>query len=181
MQVKQRKKAIPLNIRVTKAMRVVGMGLLYALRNDLWADADELTAGMVPLESFLPDSVMEDILDGFPYLLSRPTIESLRKKDGSFDLEASTNLLRPFVTDNTHLIGESSRLLETCLRIHSEFDKIREEKKKVAKEKREALKPGADIPADSPATSSGEESEGEEAFPDATASHLSRTLRVDLQ
>jgi len=44
------------------------------------------------------------------------------------------------VTDNIHLIGESSRLLETCLRIHSEFDRIREEKKKAAKDKREALK-----------------------------------------
>jgi hypothetical protein len=44
-------------------MRVVGKDHLYALRDDLWADADELTAGMVPLESFLPDSVMEDILD----------------------------------------------------------------------------------------------------------------------
>jgi len=162
-------------------MCVVGMGLLYALRDNLWEDADELTAGMVPLESFLPDSVMEDILDGFPYLLSRPTIESLRKEDGSFDLEASTNLLKPFVTDNIHLIGESSRLLETCLRIHSEFDRIREEKKKAAKEKREALKSGADIAADSSATSSSEESEGEGIFPDATGSHLLRTLRVNLQ
>ena len=183
-QSKQRKKAVPLNIRVTKAMRVVGMGLLYALRDDLWEDADELTAGMVPLESFLPDSVMEDILDGFPYLLSRTTIESLRKEDGSFYLEASSNLLKPFVTDNIHLIGKSSRLLNTCLQIHSEFDRIREEKKKVAKEKREALKSAAEIPADSSAISSSdspEESEAEGVFPDATASHLSRSLRVDLQ
>jgi hypothetical protein len=48
---------------------------------------------MVPLEAFLPDSVMEDILDAFPYLLSRLTIESLHKDDGSFDLEVSSSLL----------------------------------------------------------------------------------------
>jgi len=45
-QAKRRRKAIPLNIRVTKVMRVVGIGLLHALRDDLWADADELTAGI---------------------------------------------------------------------------------------------------------------------------------------
>ena len=100
MQVKQKKKAIPLNIRVTKAMRPTGIALLRAFRDDLWANADELTTGMIPLESFLPDSVMENILDGIPYLLSKQTIESLRLEDGTFNPQASATLLRPFVTDN---------------------------------------------------------------------------------
>ena len=179
MQVKQKKKAIPLNIPVTKAMRPTGIALLHAFRDDLWANADELTTGMIPLESFLPDSVMENILDGIPYLLSKQTIESLRLEDGTFDPQASATLLRPFVTDNIHLIGESSRILETVLRIHSEFDRICEENKTAAKEKRETLKSSVNIPADSAATSSSEEDEVEDATrPDSNAS---RTLRVDLQ
>ena len=167
-------------------MRPTGIALLRAFRDDLWANADELTTGMIPLESFLPDSVMENILDGLPYLLSKQTIESLRLEDGSFDLKASATLLRPFVTDNIHLIGESSRILETILRIHSEFDRIREEKKMAAKEKRETLKSGVDksgvdIPADSASTSesSSEEDEGKEAT--VQDPNASRTLRVDLQ
>lgn len=175
-QLKQKRKAVPLNIRITKAMRPTGIALLRAFRDDLWANADELTTGMIPLESFLPDSVMEDILDGIPYLLTKQTIESLRLEDGSFDLKASITLLRPFVADNIHLNGEISRLLETLLHIHFEFDRIREEKKTAAKEKRETLKSGTDIPADSSLTSSSEEDEGEEA-----RLHVSRTLRVDLQ
>ena len=104
---------------------------------------------------------------------------SLRMEDGSFDLQASATLLRPFVTDNIHLVGESSRILETILRIHSAFDQICEEKKTAAKEKRETLKSGADGPGDSSATSSSEEGESEEAtLPDPNAS---RTLKVDLQ
>jgi hypothetical protein len=40
-------------------------------------------------------------------------------------------LKRTPASDNTiHLIGESSRLLETLLRIHSEFYGIREDRKK---------------------------------------------------
>ena len=58
-------------------------------------------------------SVMEDILDTFPCLLSSPMIESLRKDDGSFNLEARASLLKLFATDNIHLIGESSRILGT--------------------------------------------------------------------
>lgn len=123
-QGKQRKKATPLTFVLPKLC-----GSLEWVSFMLFAN--ELTAGIIPLESFLPESVMEDILDQFSYLLSKSTIESLRKEDGSFDL---TTLLKPFVTDNIYLIGESSRLLETCLRIHSEFDRIHEEKK-VAKEK----------------------------------------------
>jgi len=98
-------------------MRVVGIGLLHALRDDLWADADELIAGMVPLGAFLPDSVMEDILYAFLYLLTSPTLESLRKDDGSLDLEASPGLLQPFAADNNHLIGDSWNTLMDSLRI----------------------------------------------------------------
>ena len=136
---------------------------------------------MIPLESFLPDSVMEDILDGLPYLLTKQTIESLRSEDGSFDLEASTTLLKPFVTDNVHLIDETSRILETILRIHSEFDRICEEKKMAAKERRETLKSSSDIPADSLATLLSEEDEGEEATGTIPEPNASRTLRVDLE
>ena len=39
-------------------------------------------------------------------------------------------LKRTPVSDNIHLIGESSRLLGTALRIHSEFYRIREGRKK---------------------------------------------------
>jgi len=47
-----------------------------------------------------------------------------------FDLEANASLLKPFSTDNIHLIDESSMVLETLLRIHSKCDRIREDKKK---------------------------------------------------
>jgi len=82
------KKAIALNytIRVAKAMRVISIGSFHALCDDLWADADEFTVGMVPLEPFLPDSITKENFDRFPYLLSRPTIEPLHREDGSFDL-----------------------------------------------------------------------------------------------
>jgi hypothetical protein len=46
---------------------------------------------MVPLGAFVPDSVMEDVLDAFPHLLSSPAIESLRKDDGLFDLKANAS------------------------------------------------------------------------------------------
>lgn len=55
-------------------------------------------------------------------------------KLGFFDLEASANLLKPFTNDDIHLIGEGSRILETLWRIHSEFDRIREDKKKAGEE-----------------------------------------------
>ena len=67
-------------------------GKSYGTYNKLESHLDcSSTAGMAPLAAFVPDSVMEDVFDAFPHLLSSPPIESLRKDDGSFDLKANAS------------------------------------------------------------------------------------------
>jgi hypothetical protein len=113
-----KKKTLPLNIRVTKDMRPVGQTILKQFRQTLWLEADESTTGMLPPEAYLPDSVMEQILDGLPYLLSKTTILAIQTHDKSFLPETCCTLLQPFITDNIFLASSAPRLLETILDIH---------------------------------------------------------------
>ena len=139
-----KKKTLPLNIRVTKDMRPVGLTILKRFRQGLWLKADETETGMLPPEAYFPDSVMEQILDGLPYLLSKTTILAIQTSDSdsdeSFHPEACRTLLRPFITDNKFLIASAPLLLKTILEIHENFDEIRQRKKETEKAKRDARK-----------------------------------------
>ena len=101
-QAKRRRKAIPLIPKLCELLGLASSMLFIMICGRTWMNSQQ---GW--------DSVMEDILDTFPCLLSSPMIESLRKDDGSFNLEARASLLKLFATDNIHLIGESSRILGT--------------------------------------------------------------------
>lgn len=131
---------LPLNLRVTKDMRPAGLTILKCFRQDLWLEADENTTGMLPLETYLPDSVMEKILDALPYLLSKTTLLAIQTNDNSFPPDACHTLLQPFIMDNIFLAGAAPQLLKTILKIHECFDEIRQKKKEVGKAKRDAKK-----------------------------------------
>ena len=141
-----KKKTLPLNIRITKDMRPVGLTILKRFRQVLWLEADETATGMLPLEAYLPDSVMEQILDGLPYLLSKPTILAIQTPEESFHPEACRTLLQPFITDNNFLAASAPRLLKTILEIHEKFDEICQRKKDIEKAKRDAHKLSKNFP-----------------------------------
>ena len=156
-----KKKILPLNLRVTKDMRPVGLTILKRFRQDLWLEADENTTGMLPLETYLPDSVMEKILDALPYLLSKTTLLAIQTIDNSFPPDACHTLLQPFITDNIFLAGAAPQLLKTILKIHECFDEIRQKKKEVGKAKRDAKKAlsGKNVEPADEGSSDGVESE----------------------
>ena len=135
-----KRKTLPLNICVTKDMRPAGLTILKRFCQALWLEADETATGMLPPEAYLPNSVMEQILDELPYLLSKTTILTIQATDKSFHPEACRALLQPFITDNNFLTGSAPLLLKTILEIHENFDEIRQRKKDVEKAKREVRK-----------------------------------------
>jgi hypothetical protein len=103
----------------------------------LWADADELS------RDGSPEGVSSRFCHGrYSRRISCiPTIESPRKDDGSFNLKTRASLLNPFATDNIHLIGESLEHFDGFT-VHSEFDGIREDKKKASEATSSSLEEG---------------------------------------
>ncbi|KAJ7785594.1 P-loop containing nucleoside triphosphate hydrolase protein [Mycena olivaceomarginata] len=59
---------IPQAQRLTKVMKEVGMARLEEFRLAVWFEASDLTAGLTPLAEFLPDIVIQLILDRFARL-----------------------------------------------------------------------------------------------------------------
>jgi len=105
---------------------------------------------MVPLESFLPDSITEENFDRFPYLLSRPKIEPLHREDGSFELERALVCKSHLRLTTYYILLAKPRGFLKHFYVGFTQNLIESDRtgiKPVHKEKREALK-FADIYAD---------------------------------
>lgn len=138
---KPRKPIMPLAICVTKEMREVAQEQFLELREELWECADELSTGMVPMESYLPDDVIDNILDVFPTILSKNKLSPLVEFEGRLPkVDTFKILINPFIKNVRGLHGHQARLLEVIWAIHLRFDKIRQRKKDDAKAKCAAKK-----------------------------------------
>ena len=95
----------------------------------------------MPARLFLPDSMIDSILDAFPTFLSKTTISALVSSAGqATSIDNARKLLSPFIDANPTLSQHPQDLLEILWQLHQKFDEMREEKKRVAKAKREAKK-----------------------------------------
>ncbi|KAJ3506751.1 hypothetical protein NLJ89_g6696 [Agrocybe chaxingu] len=150
---KSHKKPFPERIRVTKEMRKIAISTLHEFREALWADADEIATGMVPVESFLPDVMTNSIIDNFPTLLSKDILEPFVHGARSDLITASQTLLEPFILDNQFVRARAHDLLHILWDLHMHFDDIRQLKKDQAKAKKAAQnneqEAGSDIVEDS--------------------------------
>ncbi|RDB16714.1 ATP-dependent DNA helicase Q1 [Hypsizygus marmoreus] len=135
---KPRQKPLPLNIRVTKEMRQAGKDRLIRFREQIWEDADELTMGFLPAEYFLPDSMIEILLDQFPLLLSKEALSHILAAGETQEstTSAARELLKPFLKDHTHLTAHALALLEVVSELHTRFDGMRLQKRLEANERR---------------------------------------------
>ncbi|KAF8166677.1 P-loop containing nucleoside triphosphate hydrolase protein [Pholiota molesta] len=137
-----RAKQLPVHLRVTKAMRQLGVQSLQDFREEVYFSADELSTSMVPLHSFLPDNTINSILDNFPTLLQKSTIQPFVQPDIQDSHDAARRLLTPFIKDNQFMVDRSHDLLRILWNIHILFDRIREEKKQEQKAKRDLKRTG---------------------------------------
>lgn len=160
-----RKPTIPLRIRVTQDMRKAGKARIHQYRELLWASADERSTGLIPIESYFPDTLIDKIFDAFPTVLSKSTLaEMIEVTNGKVtNLSMATQLLKPFIRSNPALGIRSDELVELLWLIHAEFDQIRDDKKKEARAKREAKKQSQDQNVENEKEVQSSESEEEQA------------------
>ena len=88
-----KKKMLPLNLCVTKDMHLAGLTIFKLFWQDIWLEPDKNTMGILPLETYLPDSVMENILDVLPYSLSKTTLLAIQIHAKTFPPNACHTLL----------------------------------------------------------------------------------------
>jgi hypothetical protein len=173
-----RRKPLPLSIRVTREMRELAVKHLTDFRRSCWLDADELTTGMVPMESYMPDPLIETLIDCLPTFYTPSMLQSV-VHGGEIDHEASRTIVAPFTTQNTYVSARSHELVQILINLHEQFDKIRERNRENAKSRR-ALKGNAvqdeDEEEDGDATS---EEEPHSAGPHSSGSGIK--IRIDFR
>ena len=129
---KPRKRQAALSIRITKHLREIGHSYFKKLRRQFWANADEATTGMLPQESYLPDTIIDTLLDNFVLLLTKSSIRQFMSQDCSqvADPEGAHQLLKPFLINlPTSVQNQSSDILQAIWNLHNLFDQERERKK----------------------------------------------------
>ena len=136
-----RQKPLPLSIRVTRKMRELAVERLSEFRRSCWLDADELTTGMIPMESYLPDPLIETLINSLPTFYTPSVLQSV-EHGGEIDYEACRTLMAPFTTQNTYVSDRSHELVLILMDLHQQFDAIREQNREDAKTRR-ALKANA--------------------------------------
>ena len=118
-----RQKPLPLSIRVTRKMRELAVQHLTDFRRSCWLDADELTTGMVPMESYMPDPLIETLIDSLPTFYTPSMLQSV-VQNGEIDYEASRMIMAPFTTQNTYVSDRSHELVRLLIDLHQQFAKI---------------------------------------------------------
>lgn len=136
-----KKAQLPLNIRITQKMRLRGQEYLEAFRAELWAEGDELTDGLVPLEAYFPLWVLNSILDDFPTLLSKDILAAYLSNGEIIDRPACVAFLLSYTCGNRHLSSESAsiRLFKSLAQLHVIFDEMRAQSKLDAAAKRKRV------------------------------------------
>ncbi|KAF5328077.1 hypothetical protein D9619_013641 [Psilocybe cf. subviscida] len=137
---KPRKKPAPPSVRVTKVMRAIGTKLFVEFRKAVFLRADDVLAGMVPIQAFFPESTMDAILDAFPTVLSKRTLSLIVHNGRIIPGPLSNALIDPFIADNPYLKSLGIDLLQLLWEMHVKFDDIREQAKIAAREKKRAQK-----------------------------------------
>ena len=129
------RKPLSLSIRVTREMREFAVERLREFRRSCWLDADELTTGMIPIESYLPDPLIETLIDSLPTFYTRSVLQSV-VHDGEIDYGASRTIMAPFTTQSTYVSDRSHELVQILIDLHTQFDGIRARKREEAKARR---------------------------------------------
>ena len=129
---KPRKRQVALSIRITKHLREIGHSYFAKIRRQFWANADEATTGMLPRESFLPNTIIDSLLDNFVLLLTKDSVRQFMSQDCSqvADPEGAHQLLKPFLIDLPSSVqNQSCDILQAIWNLHNLFDQERERKK----------------------------------------------------
>jgi hypothetical protein len=103
-----------------------------------WLDADDVSTGMIPIESYMPDTFIESLINSLPTLYTLPVLQSL-VHDGEIDCGEARTTFAPFTAQNSYVANRSHELTQILIDLHHDFDKIRERNRDEAKAKR-ALK-----------------------------------------
>jgi len=93
---------------------------------------------MIPIESYLPDPLIETLVNCLPTIYTLPVLQSL-VHDGEIDHKDARTILALFKAQNSYVTDRSHELLQILIDLHHDFNKIRERKREEAKAKR-ALK-----------------------------------------
>lgn len=136
---KTRKKLRPLNIRLTKKMKEVGAERLRVFRRELWKRADDATAGMIPLNTYLPESIINALLDNMETLLTKEALIALSSDPLTLPQTASIALC-PFISKNLQLSNAATGLIYVLLELHETFDSMHTQSKLDAQAKRAQTK-----------------------------------------
>ncbi|KII83513.1 hypothetical protein PLICRDRAFT_180290 [Plicaturopsis crispa FD-325 SS-3] len=110
--------------RLTRVMRAHGLARLLKLRRQIWSKADEKKTGFLPPIVYLPDNLIQDILDRFALLLTLQDIEFIAKNN-------------PLLADRYTLI------YDVVLELRHDFDRIRLETAERNREKKAAKRAAA--------------------------------------
>ncbi|KII90823.1 hypothetical protein PLICRDRAFT_547294 [Plicaturopsis crispa FD-325 SS-3] len=151
---KTKSNSIPQHKRVTRTMRAHGVERLEKFRRTVWMSADERKTGWFPPDAFLPDDVIEVILNVFVLLKTPQDVADL-------------------VRDNSLLDGHHTKLFDVIVELRADFAQIRidaaaaSKAKKIAKAAAAAAAAAAVGSQASPAVGAG--SDGEESSSDESS------------
>jgi hypothetical protein len=131
---------------------------------------------MIPIESYLPDPLIETLIDTLPTVYTLSALQSL-VRDGEIDHETARTLLAPFTAENPCVGNRSHELAQILIDLHHDFDEIRERKRDEAKAKRALRTESSKAPTEN--DSDGGEDSSEEEPAETQPSGL--MLRIDLR
>ena len=103
-----------------------------------WLDTDEVTTGMISIELYLPDPLIETLINCLLTLYMLPILQS-HVHDSKIDHKNACTILALFMAQNSYVTDRSHELLQILIDLHHDFNKICERKREEAKAKR-ALK-----------------------------------------
>jgi len=126
------RKPLSLSIWVTREMRELAVECLREFQRLCWLDVDELTTGMIPIESYLPDPLIETLIDSLPTFYTRSMLQSV-VHNGEINYRASCTIMVPFTTQSTYVSDCSHELIQILIDLHTQFDGIRTRKREEVK------------------------------------------------
>ncbi|KAJ3553133.1 hypothetical protein NM688_g3778 [Phlebia brevispora] len=97
-------------LRLTRVMRALGKRQLEELRWAIYMEEDEATTGMVPSTFFLPNDVIQGILDHFALLTNSDTLDSI-------------------IPSNSYVKAHQARIWDAVVELRTKFAEIRAKKK----------------------------------------------------
>src|SRR6266545_515418 len=115
-------------------MQELAVECLCDFQKSCWLDADEMMTGMIPIESYMPNPLIESLVDSLPTLYTLSMLQSL-VHDGEINHKAALTVLAPFTTQNPCVTNHSHELVQILIDLHHNFNIICERKQEEMKAK----------------------------------------------